>query len=143
MTHQLLVPVDADSPERTRAAVAKAISLSGQTAAKVHLLSVQPLVSSHVAMFFGEGELPRLQQAAGNEELAAARGQLMAAGVPCETHVRVGRRAETIVRAARELGCTSIVMAPEAAAERSGLFGSVATQVRHLVGARADCQVIG
>jgi nucleotide-binding universal stress UspA family protein len=108
-------------------------------------LSVQPLVSPHVAAFFGLGELHRLQHELGSEELAGAVSQLQAAGVSAISHVRVGRRAETIASLARELGCETILMGQD---DHPGvvdrLFGSVAEQVRHLLGPAAGrYQVIG
>lgn len=138
---KVLVLIDPDSAARTREAVAKAISLCAQHSAALHLLSVQPRVTSHVAMCFGPGELRQLQEQAGAEELAAAQAQVQAAGLPCTSHVRVGRRAETTARMARELPCATVIMA--APATPGGLFGSVAAQVRHMMGAGADCQVIG
>lgn len=78
------------------------------------------------------------------EELAPAKAAFDAAGVPFSTHIHVGRSAETIVRVARELGCDRIVMGQ---AEQSGfaakLFGTLANQVRHLLGVTGQCQVIG
>ena len=44
-----------------RAAVAEAIRIYSKEPVTVHLLSVQPAVSGHVAMFFGSGELHQLQ----------------------------------------------------------------------------------
>ena len=142
---KVLVLIDPDSAARTREAVAKAISLCAQHSAALHLLSVQPRVSSHVARCFGEGELRQLPQQAGAEELAAAQAQVQATGLPCTSHVRVGRRAETTARVARELQCATVVMGPQdgATGAQGGLFGSVAAQVRHMMGTGANCQVIG
>ncbi|HSW17725.1 MAG TPA: universal stress protein [Ramlibacter sp.] len=140
----LLVPVDADCPERTRSAIAQAISLSRTAGTKVHLLSIQPAVSGHVAMFFAESELRAFQQEAGEEELAPARAQLEAAGIQSATHIRVGHRAQTIARAAHELGCKTIVMGQDGTAPfASRLFGSVTGQVRQLVATAGGCQVLG
>ena len=140
---KVLVLIDPDSAARTREAVAKAISLCAQHGAALHLLSVQPRVSSHVAMCFAKGELRQLQERTGLEELAAAQAQVQAAGLPCTAYVRVGRRAETIARVARELQCATVVMGAQAGTTVGGLFGSVAAQVRHMMGAGANCQVIG
>ena len=100
---KVLIPVEAGNPARSRAAVAEAISIYSKEPVTVHLLSVQPAVSGHVAMFFGSGELHQLQCAAGAEDLASAQAQLAAAGVPYTSSVRIGRSAETIARTAREL----------------------------------------
>lgn len=140
-----LVVVDASDPGRTAAALAEAEHLYAQQPLALHLLNVQPAVNGHVAMFFDERELHELHQAAGEEELAPALAQLQGHQVPCTSSVRVGRRAETIARAARDLGCDRIVLGREG--ESVGLankvFGSLAQQVRELMRGGADCRVIG
>lgn len=140
----ILVPVDAGNPARAKAAVAEAIRIYEHEPVQVHLLNVQPHVSSHVAMFFAPGELDGLRRDAGAEDLAQATALLDFANVPYTSSVRIGRSAETIARTARELGCDRIVMGN---AESSGLagmvFGSLAQQVRHLLGSASNCQVIG
>ena len=76
--------------------------------------------------------------------VAPAEALLATAGIPYTSSVLVGRKAETIARRARELGCDRIVMGQEAGvglAER--IFGSLAGQVRQLVGGASDCQVLG
>ena len=141
---KILIPVDAANPARMKAAVAEAVRIYSQGPVDVHLLSVQPLVTSHVAMFFGDGELHQLQQSAGAEDLQPARSLLESDGVPYTASVRVGRSAETIARTARELGCDRIVLGQDGAGSLAGrMFGSLAQQVRQLVSVGGDCQVIG
>ncbi len=145
MSHAMLIPIDAANLARTQDAVKQALSLAAKDPQAVHVLSVQPLVSPHVTAFFGHGELHKLQHEAGSEELAGAMSQLQAAGVSATSHIRVGRRAETIAHVARELGCDTILMGQD---DHPGmvdrLCGSVAEQVRHLLGgAPGACQVIG
>ena len=145
MSHALLIPVDGTNTARTQDAVQRALSLAAQAPQAVHVLSVQPLVSSHVTAFFGHGELHKLQHEVASEELAGAISQLEAAGVAVIPHVRVGRRAETIASVARELGCDTILMGQD---DHPGVVdricGSVAAQVRHLLGtAPGTFQVIG
>jgi nucleotide-binding universal stress UspA family protein len=141
----VLIPIDAGNRARTMAAVAAVVRIYRQEPVGVHLLSVQPAVSGHVAMFFGEGELTQLQLNAGAEDLGPAQALLKTSGVPFTSLVRVGRSAETIARTARELGCDRIVLGPDGEASFAGkIFGSLAQQVRQLVGAgSSDCQVIG
>jgi nucleotide-binding universal stress UspA family protein len=140
---KLLIPVDGNTA-RTKAAVAEAVEICSKEPVEVHLLSVQPGVSSHVSMFFGKGELHQIQHETGMEELAPAQALLNAAGVPHTAGVMVGRSAETIARAARELGCDRIVMGSEKNGSLGGtMFGSLAEQVRHIVSGASDCQVIG
>lgn len=140
----LLVPVDPGFPRHTQQALDRAIDLCRTGGHQVHLLSVQPPVSSHVGMFFADTELRGLHNDCGAEELAPACDRLSRAGIACDSHVRVGRRAETIARVARELDCDAVVMGtdePEGLARR--LFGSVAHQVRHLLGSAGRIQVLG
>ncbi|MDB5750527.1 MAG: hypothetical protein JWP65_948 [Ramlibacter sp.] len=139
----LLVPIDPGNAERTRSAVAEAIRLYQQEPAEIHLLRVRPRVSGHVVMFFGKSELRRLQQSAGDEELQFACSLLAAAGVPCTTCVLVGRSAETIARAARAIGCDRIVLGEDQPGLGGRVFGSLAQQVRHLLGTAGEFQVIG
>jgi len=142
---RLLVPVDPDCAQRTQSAVSEAISRSWREPVRVHVLSVQPAVSGHVSMFFAEGEIQSMQQDAGAEELAPALQALRSAGVPCAGHVLVGRRAEMIATLAREQRCDTILMGQDPTPGPVGrLFGSVAEQVRQLLGGPADgFRVIG
>jgi len=138
----LLLPIDSNAA-RARAAVAEALGICAQEPVHIHLLSVQPLVSSHVSMFFGEGELQQTQLEAGAEDLAPARALLDTAGVSYTATVKIGRSAETIARVARELRCDRIVMGREDQGLAGKIFGSLAQQVRHLLSGANDCQVIG
>lgn len=139
---QILVPVDPANEERTRSAVAEVVRMYRQEPIAIRLVRVQPRVTSHVAMFFGHRELQQLQQQAGAEDLQFAQGLLDAAGVPYTSTVLVGRSAETIAHAAREFGCDRIVFGSEQAGLAGRVFGSLAQQVRHLLGP-GDAQVIG
>lgn len=140
----ILIPVDAANPERTRSAVTQAIRIHAQEPVKVHLLSVQPLVSGHVSMFFAANELEALRQSAGAEALEPAQQLLDASQVPYTSEVRVGRSAETIARTAGDVGCDRILLGPERAGTLAGkVFGSLSGQVRHLLAGSSDCQVIG
>lgn len=140
---KLLVPIHG-SPDRWRAALEEATEIHRRENASIHLLSVQPKVSGHVAMYFGRGELQHIQRTAGLEDLQPAQAFLQAAGVPCTSSVMVGRSAETIARAAREFGCERIIMGRDGEPPSGGtLFGSVAEQVRHILSPGNDCQVIG
>jgi nucleotide-binding universal stress UspA family protein len=139
----LLVPIDPDNTARTRSAIAEAVRIYREDPVAIRLLRVEPRVSGHVATFFGHGELHQLQQACGEEDLQFARSLLDAAGVPYTTTVLVGRGAETIARAAHDLGCDRILLGEEDAhGLGSRVFGSLAHQVRHLPGA-GEFQVIG
>lgn len=138
---QVLVVVDPSHDAAMRSAVAEATRLHLQEPIHVRLLRVQPRLNGHVAMFFGTRELQELQQGAGEEDLQRARALLVAAGVPFTSTVLVGRGAETIARAARGFGCNRILLGESGPGRAGKVFGSLAQQVRHLLG--SDAQVIG
>ena len=139
---QVLVPIDPANEARTRSAVAEVVRLHRQEPIAIRLVRVQPRLNGHVAMFFGNRELQQLQQQSGDEDLQFAQGLLDAAGVPYTSTVLVGRSAETIAQAARDFGCDRIVFGSEPGSLAGKVFGSLAQQVRHLLGP-GDAQVIG
>jgi nucleotide-binding universal stress UspA family protein len=139
---QVLVAIDPSSEARIRSAVAEVVRLHRQEPLHVRLVRVQPRVTAHVAMFFGTRELHDLQQQAGAEDLQLAKSLLDAAGVQSTSTVLVGRSAETIARAARDFGCDRIVLGEPGTGFAGKVFGSLAQQVRHLLGPD-DAQVIG
>ena len=142
---KLLIPMQPDAPRKVAAAIDTAIKLFDQHGAEVHLLSVQPRISGHVAMCFGPGELRQIHEQAARDEMEAARTVFDAARVPYTCRVVVGRRAESIAEVAQELRCDRILLGAQtrpAVSER--LFGSLAQQLRHLLdGTAAGCEVIG
>jgi len=139
----ILIPIDPTQPARTRSAIDEVVRMAVEEPVTVRLLRVQPRVSGHVAMFFDADELHALQLSAGAEELQFAQKLLDAAGLPYTSTVRVGRSAETIVAAARDLACDRIVFGQEQPSLAGRIFGSLAQQVRQLLGASGDLQVIG
>lgn len=140
---QLLVAVDPHTPARTRSAVEEAIRIYREEFVAIRLVRVQPQLSGHVAMFFGTRELQQLQHAAGAEDLAYAESLLEAQGVPYTSTVLVGRSAETIAQAAREFGCDRILFGHDEPGLAGRMFGSLAEQVRHLLGPGQAYQVLG
>lgn len=138
----LLIAVNSN-PERTRSAVEQAIRIWREEPVGIRLVRVQPRLSGHVAMFFGTRELQDLQLQEGREELQYAQGLLAAAGVPYTSAVLVGRSAETIAQAARDLGCDRILFGEEGGGLAGRVFGSLAQQVRQLLGPGDAYQVIG
>ena len=139
----ILLLVGVADATRTRSAVVEAVRLQQREGAYVHVLSVQPRVNGHVAMYFGASELHQMQQRAGDEDMADACKLLDLAGVRYSKRVMVGRSAETIALAARELACDRIVLGEEVGIGfAQKVFGSLAAQVRQLV-AGGECVVIG
>lgn len=141
---KILIPMQPDAPAKARAAVDTAIKLYDQHGAAIHLLSVQPRISGHVAMCFPAGELRAIHEQASREELAAARITLDAARVPYTSRMIVGHRAQSIAEVARELSCDRILLGAQSRiGARERLFGSLAQQLRHLLDGAAGCEVIG
>ena len=143
---QVLIPVTLHTTDaQLRSALAEAIATYRmEPAVRVHLLNVQVPVSRHVSDFFDPSELRQIHLETGMEELAGARELLDAAAVPYKVHIEIGRTAETIVRVAREFQCSSILMGRTVRSDfPEKLFGTVASQVRHLLGLGDNCQVIG
>jgi hypothetical protein len=62
--------------------------------------------------------------------------------VPYTSTVLVGRTAETIAMAARDYGCGRIVFGSDEPSLAGTIFGSLAQQVRQLLSASGDPQVI-
>lgn len=141
MGQQILVPLDGDGPQQRRA-LEQAIRMARLDDAPLFLLNVQIPVSGQVAAYFGGAELERLQQEAGVEALAGAAARVQAAGLRHRLVVRVGRRAETIARTAQELGCSRIVFGEPQPGLGSRVFGSMAQQVAHLLGATAGYSIL-
>ena len=140
---QLLVAVDPHSPARTRSAVEQAVRIWRAEFVAIRLVRVQPRLSGHVAMFFGARELQAMQLDEGAEELKYAQSLLDVAGVPYTSTVLIGRSAETIAQAARDFGCDRILFGEAEPSFAGRMFGSLAEQVRHLLGPGNAYQVIG
>ncbi|MES2635153.1 MAG: universal stress protein [Pseudomonadota bacterium] len=131
-----------DDAARTRATVNNVLAAAPADDLMLHLISVQPRVTSHVAMFFDQAELRAIHEQAGREALAPIEQLLDTAGVSYASHVKVGRKAETIAQAARELHCERIVCGSEGSGATARMFGSLAGQVRQLMAGTRDCEVI-
>jgi nucleotide-binding universal stress UspA family protein len=116
----LLIVVDGST--RSESAVRSVIRQAGLgQVGTVHLVNVQPLLGAYIGRFVGTGAIRDFQREQGERELAGARRLLDEAGVPCRAHVYAGEAAETIARAAEELGATEIVIG----ADGLGFFGSL------------------
>ncbi|MEO8545563.1 MAG: universal stress protein [Betaproteobacteria bacterium] len=141
---KLLVSIDGHSPARMMSAVAQAIAIYRQEPVDIYLLNVQPGVTGHVAMFFDAAELHDIQNSAAREELAPALALFAAAGIPCVTRVVIGRNAAAIALQAQQLGCDRIIIGREEGESLANrVFGNLVEQVRHIVSAAGNCQVLG
>lgn len=139
----LLVCIDPGHGDRTRSAVEQAVRLYRVAPTQVYLLRVKPQVSGHVAMYFDAAELERTLMDWAREDLQPAQALLDFAGVPYTSIVRIGQTARTIAAVAREYHCDRIVLGAEPPGLSERLLGSMAQQVRHLLQAQGDPEVIG
>ncbi|HSV17720.1 MAG TPA: universal stress protein [Casimicrobiaceae bacterium] len=132
----IVVPVNDAAEAETLARLV--IDRSRAEPLQVHLLNVQRPLPLHIAQFFARDELAKVHREAGMGVLAGALRLLADARVACEPHVLVGKPAETIVRFAADHGDAEILLdnASTGLLSRLGV-GSIASQVRHLLGAHA------
>ena len=129
---RVIVPVN-DAGEGD-ALARKAIERYRREPVEIQLLNVQRPLPLHIAQFFGRDELADVHRQSGLRVLEAAARLLDEASVPHETHVLVGKPAETIVRFAEANPGAEILMdtAPPGLLSRLGI-GSIASQVHHLL----------
>ena len=126
----VLVPVDGS--DISLRAVQHLIEQIGQgRQAAVVLLNVQPpILSVDIKYFVSKDLSDQYSREEGEKALRQARAALEAAGVPYESHVRVGHSAESIVDTAREKACPRICMGGSGDGAVLGmLLGSVTTKV--------------
>ncbi len=108
---------------------------------RVHLLNVRTPLPSYVTRFIARSEVQSFYEECGREALKPAIQALDEAGIPHRDHVLVGPKAETIAKFARELQCTHIVVpSPGSRLLPDFGLGSIATQLRHLIGS-GGCQI--
>jgi nucleotide-binding universal stress UspA family protein len=106
---KILLPIDgsANSLKAVRHAVNR--FLSGEEL-EFHLLHVRVPFSQHIARFVRRGDRIAYHQAQAEKALEPARRLLAQFNIPQCSHVELGHRAETIVRAAEKLGVAEIVI---------------------------------
>ena len=141
----VLVPVTIHtSAAQLNTALCKATELYHREGVRIHLLSVQPLLSVRVSELLSPGEMRQFQLEEGHHALNAATDVLKKSGVPFYTHVEIGRSAETIVRISGAFHCDLILMGgqPGSGGITQKLFGSLASQVRHLLDSASASTVV-
>ena len=132
----LIVPVN-DAAEG-EALARKAIDAYRREASSIVVLNVQRPLPLHIAQFFSHDELAQVHREEGGKVLAPAEDALRAAQVPFESHVLVGKPAETIVQFAEGRSGSEILMDAPAAGLLARLgIGSIASQVQHLMSVHA------
>lgn len=132
----LIVPVN-DATEGL-ALARKAIDAYRRERASIVVLNVQRPLPLHIAQFFSRDELAAVHREEGAKVLAPAEEALRQAQVPFESHVLVGKPAETIVQFAEARADSEVIIdAPSAGLLARLGIGSIASQVQHLMSAHA------
>jgi Ca2+-transporting ATPase len=80
------------------------------TAMEIHLLNVQPALSSYITRFLSRKSVHDFHRDEAEKALGPSRQLLDSFGVPYAVHIEVGERAECITAAAHRLHCDHIVM---------------------------------
>ena len=125
-------------------ALERVIELARGEALRVHLLAVCTPLSQYVTRFLSADTVRALHDEEGRKTLEPAARLLQQAGVAHQDHVRVGYKAEVIVKFAREFHCERIVLCERQEGLMSRLrLGTIAGQVRHLLqAAYPGCEVV-
>jgi nucleotide-binding universal stress UspA family protein len=130
---KLLVAVDGSDASRKSVDHLLKVIARQKDATEIHLLNVQPPVSSLVSAQVGHDALKKHHHDEGMAALKPAMQKLDAAGVKYVHHIAVGEAAELIIRFAKEKGCDEIVIGAHGVGSTASLLlGSVATKVIHL-----------
>ncbi len=106
---KVLVPVDG-SPNSEFALRHVVRQFMNNTAMEIHLLNVQPSLSSYITRFLSRRSVRDFHADQAEKALRPARQLLDGFGVPYATHVEIGPRAERITELAHRLRCDHIVM---------------------------------
>jgi nucleotide-binding universal stress UspA family protein len=103
-------------------------------AVETYLLNVQEPIEGRVRAYLSKQEVDKIEQAAGQESLAAAEKLFVDAGVPHRSCVRVGSIPASIAQYVADEQCDAIVMGTRGMTALANLImGSVATKVIHVV----------
>ncbi len=130
---RILIPVDGS--DRSLAAVRYVADTLARANPDldIHLLNVQPALTSAVARFIDSAVVREFHVEEGTKDLAAARQLLNDAGLRHVANTLVGEPAETIAAYAEQRDCAVIVMGTRGLGKAAGLLlGSVAHKVLQL-----------
>ncbi|HZQ73693.1 MAG TPA: universal stress protein [Burkholderiales bacterium] len=118
------------------------VTLYRQSPMRIHLVNVRQPLPSYVTRFIPRQEVRAYHQENGLKAMQAIMKRLDDLGIAHRDHVLVGNKAETILEFAREYACSEIIVAKRSEGLLAELgLGSVASQLRHLLGADASCKV--
>jgi Ca2+-transporting ATPase len=106
---RVLVPVDGS--RNCEFAVRHVVrQFMNNTATEIHLLNVQPPLTSYITRFLSRKNVRDYHQDEAAKALRPVRQILDGLGVPYAVHVEIGERAECITATAHRLRCDHIVM---------------------------------
>lgn len=134
--HKILVAVDGS--EHSERAVRYLIGLIQDGGllggnVEVHLVNVQPLLSTRIAHDMSEDEIDRYYGDKSAEDSQKAVALLKQEGIAFTFHTLQGDAASRIVASSQSLGCSSIILGSHGNGFLAGIFlGSVAAKVIQL-----------
>jgi nucleotide-binding universal stress UspA family protein len=132
MTQNWLVPMDGSETALHSIAWIIRHAAEWREPPRIHLINVQPTLPKDVGRFIDGDTLHDFHLETGMAALAAARDQLVAAGLTPELHVLVGEAAAGITEFADSHGCSQILIGTHGHSGLTGtLLGSVAMKVVH------------
>ena len=106
---KVLIPVDGS--RNCEFAVRHVVKqFMNNTAMEIHLLNVQPPLSSYVTRFVSRKNVQEYHRDEAEKALRPIRQLLDGFGVPFAVHVEIGERAERITATAHRLRCDQVVM---------------------------------
>ena len=131
MTTMKAILVAADGSNQADRALKHALELiASGLASELHILNVQPNLSSRVASFISREQIEAYHREEGEKTLSSAVAIAKQASVPAKTHIGVGRQGEIVADFAKKLGAGLVVLGTRGHTGLAGvLLGSVAQDV--------------
>ncbi len=139
MSGTVLVPIE--EGRDVTWAIRHVVELYRASNVRIHLLTVRTPLPQYVARFISREDREAFHRENGMAAMHPAIEALDAQGIPHSDHVLVGPKAKTIAEFARSIHCTHIVVSSTSDQLMPHLgLGSIASQLRHLIGA-GGCQI--
>jgi nucleotide-binding universal stress UspA family protein len=132
MTQKWLLPIDGSDTSLNAVRWVTGNSQALRQAPEIHLINVQAVLPSDIGRFINAETIKEFHLENGMKALAAARDELVAAGLSPTLHVLIGDPAAGITDFAASHGCSQIVIGTRGHSGLTGtLLGSVAMKLVH------------
>ena len=133
MSQTCLIAIDGSEPSLRAVNYIIGDAINRRTPPMVHLVNVQPALSTDVSRFIDKKTIEDFHRESGDTALASAKEQLARAGLAYSAHILIGEVAPTLVEFASSHGCDLIVMGAHGFGSLVGLFlGSITVKVVQL-----------